>query len=392
MKTFYLIMCVSCVTLGIVIGTTLSSRNADGVASSANAQSAITQPAATQPAASATVGWQASPAPAPAPTTEEQTNIFVYEHTNPSVANISTVSVHQDFFRQFHAQGLGSGAVLDKQGHIITNFHVVDGADEIEVTLASNDSFRATLVGADKEHDIAVLKIDAPGEALHPIDLGSSSNLKVGQRVFALGNPFGWDGTLTTGIISSLNRDLPSRVPGRNMKALIQTDAAMNPGNSGGPLVNTQGQMIGMCVAIATKAGQNAGVGFAIPIDRIKLFVPELLDNGRVVRANIGIAEVVETGEGLVVRRLVQNGPAEQAGLQGYRKIVTRRRQGGLTYESTIIDRSKADRILAVDGEQVRTGVRFRDKIWEYEPGDVVQLTLLRDGQKIEVAITLGAD
>ena len=176
------------------------------------------------------------------------------------------------------------------------------------------------------------------------------------------------------------------------MVALIQTDAAMNPGNSGGPLLNTQGQMIGMCVAIATKTGQNAGVGFAIPIDRIKQFVPELIQNGRVVRANIGIIEVVETEAGLVIRRLAQDGPAEAAGLRGYRKIVQRRRQGGILYETVTIDRSQADRILAVDGEVMRTGVRFRDKIWEYQPGDVVQLTILRDGQKMDIPVTLAAD
>ncbi|MEM8946155.1 MAG: trypsin-like peptidase domain-containing protein [Planctomycetota bacterium] len=380
-----MIMCGACVMLGIAIGAALTESNS-GVGS---------RPALAQPAtvAESPASWQPSAAAAPvAMTAEEQTNVLVYENTNPSVANISTVSVHQDFFRQFQEQGLGSGAVLDKQGHIITNFHVVDGADQIEVTLASNDSYAATLVGGDKEHDIAVLKVEAPPEALQPIKLGGSSNLRVGQRVYALGNPFGWDGTLTTGIISSLNRNLPSRVPGRDMPALIQTDAAMNPGNSGGPLVNTQGHMIGMCVAIAAKAGQNAGVGFAIPIDRIKQFVPELIENGRVVRANIGIAEVVETEAGLVVRRLVQGGPAEQAGLRGYRKIVTRRRQGGVMYETVTIDRSQADRILAVDGEPMRTGVRFRDKIWEFQPGDVVQLTLLREGQKIEMPITLTAD
>jgi len=329
----------------------------------------------------------------PAPLTpEEQTNVAVYEHTNPSVVNISTTSVQQDFFRQWQSEGSGSGAVLDKQGHVLTNFHVVDDADQIQVTLASDVSVEATLVGQDKEHDIAVLKIDVPAEHLQPIDMGSSSNLRVGQRVYALGNPFGWDGTLTTGIVSSLNRDLPSRVPGRVMRSLIQTDAAMNPGNSGGPLVNTEGDMIGMCVAIATKTGQNAGVGFAIPIDRIKQFVPELIRNGRVVRANAGIIEVVETDAGLVIRRLAEDGPAEAAGLRGYRKIVERKQQGGYIYQTVTIDRSQADRILAVDGEAMRTGVRFRDKIWEYQPGDTVMLTILRDGKTTEIPVTLGAD
>lgn len=384
MKMSYVVLSGLCVALGIAIGATLTedaSRPGNGVA---QAQPVVVEEAPDR--------WQASPAEMATMTPEEQTNVLVYETTNPSVANISTISVQQDFFmRQLQAQGSGSGAVLDPEGHIITNFHVVDGADQIEVTLASNNSYPATFVGGDKEHDIAVLKIDAE-EDLQPISLGSSNNLRVGQRVYALGNPFGWDGTLTTGIISSLNRNLPSRVPGRDMVALIQTDAAMNPGNSGGPLLNTKGQMIGMCVAIATKTGQNAGVGFAIPIDRIKQFVPELIENGRVVRANIGIVQVVETEAGLVVRRLAPNGPAERAGLQGYRKIVQRKQQGGILYETVTIDRSQADRILAVDDEPMRTGVRFRDKIWEYKPGDVVKLTILRNGQKIDVPVTLGSD
>jgi S1-C subfamily serine protease len=327
-------------------------------------------------------------------TTEEQTNVYVYEHANPSVVNINTRSVQIDHFFQMQreAEGSGSGAILDREGHIITNFHVVDGASQMEVTLASNKSYPAELVGADKEHDIAVLKVDAPAAELTPINLGSSDHLRVGQRVYVLGNPFGWDGTLTTGIVSSLNRDLPSRVPGRLMQALIQTDAAMNPGNSGGPLLNTSGQMIGMCVAIATKTGQSAGVGFAIPIDRIKSIVPELVENGRVVRADIGITHVMETDTGLVIARLEPEGPAAQAGLQGFRRVVQRRQQGPLVYETEQIDRSHADRILAVDGEPMKTGVRFRDKIWEHKPGDVVQLTILRDGQQQEVEVTLGAE
>jgi S1-C subfamily serine protease len=269
---------------------------------------------------------------------------------------------------------------------------VIDGADQIEITLAGDKSYPAVFVGGDKEQDIAVLKMDAPAEELTPITLGSSDRLRVGQRVYVLGNPFGWDGTLTTGIVSSLNRDLPSRVPGRLMQALIQTDAAMNPGNSGGPLLNTSGQMIGMCVAIATRTGQNAGVGFAIPIDRIKSIVPELIANGRLVRADIGITHVMETDNGLVIARLDPNGPAARAGLQGFRRVVQRRQQGPIVYETEQIDRSHADRILTVDGEPMKTGVRFRDKIWEHKPGDAVTLTILRDGQQQEIEVTLGSD
>ena len=327
-------------------------------------------------------------------TNEEQTNIYVYEHANPSVVNIDTRSVEVDHFfgMQREAEGTGSGAILDRDGHVITNYHVIDGADQIEITLASKKNYPAVVVGGDKEQDIAVLKVDAPAAELNPITLGSSDHLRVGQRVYVLGNPFGWDGTLSTGIVSSLNRNLPSRVPGRMMQALIQTDAAMNPGNSGGPLLNTSGQVIGMCVAIATKAGQNAGVGFAIPIDRIKSIVPELISNGRIVRAEIGITHVMETDAGLVIARLDPAGPAAQAGLVGFRRTVQRRQQGPLVYQTESWDRSHADRILAVDGEPMKTGVRFRDKIWEHKPGDVVRLTVLRDGQQQDINVTLAAD
>ncbi len=329
-------------------------------------------------------------------TEEEQTNVLVYENANPSVVNISTRSIEVDRFlmMQREAEGSGSGAVFDKEGHIITNYHVIEGANSIEVTMASNKSYSAILVGGDREHDIAVLRVDAPPEDLQPVSFGYSADLRVGQRVFVLGNPFGWDGTLTTGIISSLNRDLPSREPGRAMRSLIQTDAAMNPGNSGGPMLNTRSQMIGMCVAIATKTGQNAGVGFAIPIDRIRSIVPELIKNGRVIRADSGIVDVVETdsGNGVMIRRLDPEGPAAQAGLQGFRRVVQRRREGNMIYETETIDRSQADRILEVDGQPMRTGAQFRDKIWEYRPGDVIYFTVERSGKRRKVAVTLGSN
>lgn len=326
-------------------------------------------------------------------TPEEVRNIHVYETANRSVVNIDTTVVEVDRFwgLQRQAEGSGSGAVLDQQGHILTNYHVIDGAQEsgeIEVTLASNKTYPAKMVGGDKEHDIAILKIEAPADELYPIPLGKSDNLRVGQRVFAVGNPFGWDGTMTTGIISSLNRNLPSRVQGRQMQSLIQTDAAMNPGNSGGPLLNSDAQMIGMCVAIASRTGQSSGIGFAIPINRIRAFLPDLINRGHVVRADVGISEVMETNAGLVIGRLNPEGPAAKAGLRGFR-VVTR--QQGL-YSQVSVDRSHADRILAINGDPVNTGVQFRDKIWEHHPGDVVRLTIARDGQEQDVQVTLTGD
>lgn len=375
------VTCGICLVLGLIVGRLTSQADLESIASSR---------------AEAAPGdfWNQSQGEQLEMTPEERINVSVYERSNPSVVNISTRLVEIDNFWRMRreAEGSGSGAILDKQGHIITNYHVVEDADRIDVTLASNETFSATLIGKDKEQDIAVLQINAPPEQLIPVAMGRSDNLRVGQRVYVLGTPFGWGGTLTTGIISSLNRDLPSREPGRMMQSLIQTDAAMNPGNSGGPLLDSNSQMIGMCVAIATKTGQNSGVGFAIPIDRIKRMVPELIQNGRIVRADIGITHVMETETGLVVARLTQGGPAEVAGLQGFRRVVQRRRQGPIVYETESIDRSNADRILAVDGEAMRSGVQFRDKIWQYKPGDTVKLTILRGGERKEVSVTLGAN
>lgn len=355
------------------------------------------QPAAAQTSAVASKSVPAYPAPA-APTeftTDEQRNIRVYETANRSVVNIDTMIVERDDFWNLErrAEGSGSGAVIDKQGHIVTNYHVVDGisdlAQKIDVTLASNRTYPARYVGGDKEHDIAVLKIDAPTNELFPITMGGSDKLRVGQRVYAVGNPFGWDGTMTTGIISSLNRHLPSRVPGREMRSLIQTDAAMNPGNSGGPLLDSNARMIGMCVAISSRTGQNTGIGFAIPIDRIKSILPELINHGHVVRGDVGISHVLETESGLIVARVTEGGPAARAGIQGFRVVAQRRQRGGFTFNETKVDRSQADRIVAVDGEEMRTGVQFQDKIWSHKPGDTVTLSIIRAGQPLEVPLTL---
>ncbi len=351
-------------------------------------------PRARAQSATALASLDARPAAPPLDLTpEEQRNIRVYDTANRSVVNIDTTITTVDHYwgLQRQAEGSGSGSILDREGHILTNFHVVDGAEDsgrITVTLASNNSYSATLVGFDRAQDIAVLKIDAPANELLPISLGSSDHLRVGQRVYAVGNPFGWDGTMTTGIISSLNRNLPSREPDQQMQSLIQTDAPMNPGNSGGPLLNTDGHMIGMCVAIASRTGQNSGIGFAIPINRIKAILPDLITRGHIVRADIGISEVMETNGGLVIGRLNPDGPAAQAGLRGFRFV--RQQQG--PFVRTVIDRSQADRIVAIDGEPMTTGVQFRDKIWEHRPGDTVRLTIVRDGQEMDMPVTLAGD
>jgi S1-C subfamily serine protease len=225
---------------------------------------------------------------------------------------------------------------------------------------------------------------------LYPISFGSSDNLKVGQRVYALGNPFGLEGTITTGIISALNRTLP-RDSGRELQSIIQTDAALNPGNSGGPLLDTSGRMIGMNVAIATKSGQNAGLGFAIPINRIARYVPELVATGKITRPDIGIIAVKETDQGLQILGTNDGGPAAQAGLRGWRIVRRQVRRGPFIQTQERQDDSNADYILAVDGEPVKTGNALIEAIEAHKPGDRLVLTILREGQPQQVTITLGA-
>ncbi len=327
-------------------------------------------------------------------TAEERGHITVYEAANRSVVNINTKSVQTDMFfmREIVSPGEGSGAVLDRQGHILTNFHVVDGAREVQVTLYDSQSYKARLVGVDPDTDTAVLKIDAPAESLSPVAFGSSSGLKVGQRVYAIGNPFGLERTMTTGIISSLNREIPSRRNYRSMKAIIQIDADINPGNSGGPLLDSRARMIGMNTAIASKTGESAGVGFAIPVDTISRIVPQLIEHSRVIRADAGIAKVYPTEQGLLIARLVPGGPAEKAGLSGPKVIRQRRQEGPFVYESTRIDRTAADLIIGVDGRRVRTPEEFLNAIEAHRPGDEAVVTVFRDGKEVDVRVKLDAD
>jgi S1-C subfamily serine protease len=325
-------------------------------------------------------------------TPEEAANIRVYEVANSSVVNINTSTVQYDrfFMLPIPGEGSGSGSILDRQGHILTNFHVIEGAEEIEVTLANGNTYPASLVGFDEETDISVLKIDAPAGELQPITIGASSNLKVGQRVYALGNPFGLSGTLTTGIISSLNRNAPGAASRRALESLIQTDAAMNPGNSGGPLLDTNAHLIGMNIAIASKTGQSAGVGFAIPANRIRRIVPELIEHGKVIRPDHGIVSVMPTQFGLKIVKLIPGGPAEKAELRGFRIRRERRVEGSIIYQREYIDRAYADTIVGVNGTPTRTHNEFLDVIEKYKPGDTVNFTIIREGREMTVPVTLG--
>ncbi len=324
-------------------------------------------------------------------TPEERVNVSVYEACNRSVVNINTkVETPTLFLIDVIQEGSGSGSVLDKQGHVLTNYHVVEGAREVQATLFDGHSYDAKVVGRDPSTDVCVLKIDSPKDSLFPVHFGDSTRLKVGQKVYALGNPFGLERTLTTGIVSSLNRSLPSR-SNRTIKSIIQIDAAINPGNSGGPLLDTHGRVIGMNTAIASKTGQNAGVGFAIPASAITRVVPELIATGHVVRPETGISRVYETEKGLLIATLIPGGPAEQAGMRGFKVVKERKRQGPFTYETQTIDRSAADLIVAVSGQPTLTADDFLSAIDAFHPGDEVTITVRREGHDVPLRVRLSA-
>lgn len=320
-------------------------------------------------------------------TAEELINVSVYERIHKGVVNITTKSSRTDalFLIEHQSEGMGSGSVIDKTGHILTNYHVIAKSQNVSVTLFNGDVFEAKVIGVDPQNDIAIIKIEAPEADLYPIPMGDSSKLKVGMRVLAIGNPFELERTLTTGIVSSLNRSLQVQ-DDWTIKSIIQIDAAINPGNSGGPLLDLHGQLIGMNTAIASVSGQSSGVGFAIPVNLVSRVVPDLIAHGKVYRPEVGIQRVFETEDGLVVERLTPGGPAEQAGIRG--PTLVKKRRGPFTVER--MDRSTADIIIAVDSKDVKTVADFREAIESKKPGEICTLSLKRGDRKIEVRMRLG--
>ena len=318
---------------------------------------------------------------------DEKNNIEIYEKTNKAVVNITTrkVLIDEFFFLAVPQEGSGSGFVYDKQGHIITNYHVVENAENLVVTLYNGQQYSASLVGVDPNNDLAVIQIKIPPEKLYPLNLGVSQDLKVGQKVLAIGNPFGLDRTLTTGIISSLGRSLRTE-SGRLIKGIIQTDAAINPGKSGGPLLNSRGLVIGVNTAIVSKVGQSSGIGFAIPINTVKRITRELIAYGYVTRSNIGILQVYETGNGLLIAQLEPGGPAEKAGIHGPRIII--RRSGVMEYRA--IDRSAADLITGVDGKDVKLFDDLLEYIESKKPGSTVNIKIIRSNKRMVIPVLLG--
>lgn len=318
---------------------------------------------------------------------EEQENIAVYKRAVRSVVNITSTSLAWDFFYGTVPQeGQGSGFVIDTGGHILTNYHVIENARQVEVTLHDRKKYKATIVGTDPSHDLAVIRITAPG--LQPATLGDSKGLQVGQKVYAIGNPFGLGGTLTHGIISSIR---PVRTGTSFIDEAIQTDAAINPGNSGGPLLNSRGEVIGMNTLILSSVGQSSGVGFAIPINAAKAVLNDLVTIGKVRRPALGVRTLpldpqlaAELGlsldHGILIVQVVPGSGAERAGLKGG----TERR-----YLGNVPILVGGDVIVSIDGEEVADQMDLGHVMNNHRAGDVVTVTVFRGKQKLEVKVTL---
>ena len=326
---------------------------------------------------------------------EEQVNIGVYENGNQSVVNINTkANLDQLWFLggPQTEEGSGSGWVFDQEGHIITNHHVIEGSDVVSVTLANQDNpFSARVVGSDPQNDIAIIKIDAPRDLLVPVTIGDSNTLRVGQKIFAIGNPFGLERTMTVGIVSSLERTLRSKA-GRLIKNIIQLDAALNQGNSGGPLLDSDGKLVGMNTAIATLTGENTGVGFAVPANTIRRVIPQLLQFGEVRRASLGIDMFWKADRGLGVARTEQYGPAYEAGIQGLKMKREVIRVGNRLFQVEEPDRSSADRILAINDMDINSTDDLQEALDQFKPGESVEITIMRQQQQLKVPLTLGRE
>src|SRR5271156_3816965 len=324
-------------------------------------------------------------------TDDESINVRVYRQASPAVANILTKATEYDFFMDaVPVEGAGSGFVIDPRGYILTNFHVIQEAQSIEVVLGDQTHYPAKVIGADQRNDVALIKVDPKGKSLVALTLGDSSALQVGQKVLAIGNPFGFQSTLTTGVVSALGRTVQTSQT-TYIDEAIQTDAAINRGNSGGPLINSRGEVIGINSAIYTPSGTTAGIGFAIPISTARQIAQDLITEGRVRRASLGVETLPVGGylagaldlpvkDGLLIEEVTRGGPAAAAGLHGgdhaamagMRRIAT----GG-------------DVIVAIDGQKIANQFDVNILLNHKRPGDSVTLNLYRGGKKLDVPVVL---
>lgn len=326
----------------------------------------------------------------PTVATDERNNQEVYRAISPSVVNITSTTYVRDWLSVYPQEGTGSGSILDVEGHILTNLHVVQGAQKLDVALANDHHYKADIVGADPDNDLAVIKITAPRETLKPIPQGNSQELFVGQKVLAIGNPFGLDRTLTTGIISGLSRPLRSE-SGRLIEGVVQTDASINPGNSGGPLLDSRGRMIGINTMIFSPSGGSVGIGFAVPVDTARRVVPDIMAYGRVRRAKLGIvpyeldarlADALEipVKQGLMVVQVVEGGAADVAGIRGGTQAAQVGNQviylGG-------------DVITRIAGQPVKTRDDLDRILNEKKIGDSVDVEIIRSQKKMSFAVRL---
>ena len=323
---------------------------------------------------------------------DEVLNVRVYRQASPAVANVLTKATEYDFWMDpVPVEGAGSGFVIDSKGYILTNFHVVQGAQSIEVVLGDQSRYTAKFIGADQRNDVALLKVEPKGKPLLALPLGDSAALQVGQKVLAIGNPFGFQSTLTTGVVSALGRTVQTSQT-TFIDQAIQTDAAINRGNSGGPLINSHGEVIGINSAIYTPSGTTAGIGFAIPINTAKRIAHDLITDGRVHQAFLGVETIpinesfaealgLPAQEGLLVQTTTRGGPAAEAGIRGGDRVA----QAGMRRFYV-----GGDVLTAIDGQKIASRVDVDLMLNKKRPGDDVTVTLFRGGKKIDVKVKLG--
>jgi S1-C subfamily serine protease len=314
---------------------------------------------------------------------DERNTIDLFRKTAASVVFVTNTALQRDLFMNVHEvqQGSGSGFIWDTEGHVVTNFHVVQGGRRFTVTLSDGNTYDATVVGAEANKDLAVLRIQAPSAALVPIEPGDSDQLVVGQKVLAIGNPFGLDQTLTTGIISALGREITS-VMGTTIQDVIQTDAAINPGNSGGPLLDSRGRLIGVNTAIVSASGSSAGIGFAVPVATVMRVVPQLIESGHVKRAGLGITFFADTltrrwgVKGVVIRDVVAGSAADRAGLRPAHVD----RAGRVRF---------GDVIIGIDDAKIETYDDLYQAMDQHQAGDQVTVRVLRDDRETSIKLRL---